>query len=267
MTRDDVKELAAQVPLGSTATFPCPFCIQAWRAEGKPITWRPTRSFSITRENTGVLYHCFRASCTRSSGFIPDVRFEHIKKRLFKPRMYNFPLEELPKDNVLVPRGFTYEELTKAGVRYNPERESYVFDIRDCYGRTCGVVDRDFTGQRSVKAISYWFNDTVKLHFSLCTEVQEHPLLIVEDIPSAIKASRFINTVALLSSHINLEQIQHIRKLTNTVYLALDEDATDKAIKLQKKYGFYFRNFMVIPLSKDVKDMNEKELEEFQERL
>ena len=160
-------------------------------------------------------------------------------------------------------KGFTNEELKEAGVRYNPNRRTYALDIRDCDGHTVGVVDRDYRG-RVPKAISYWFNDVPKLHVR---RTRGGPILVVEDIQSAIKGSRYIDSVALLGSYISMEQAKHLRQLTDTIYLALDEDATATAYKLANKYGFYFRNFQVIPLSKDIKDMNEQELEEFSKRL
>jgi len=250
--RAEVKELAKQVALEETLTTDCPFCKRVWEQQGKPLTWRPNKSFSLSRSSTGVLYHCFRASCGSSSGFLPDVTLEHIPKKEFQPREYSYDLVPLDENTskLFTDKGFTNEELKDAGVRYNPERRTYAFDIRDTNGYTVGVVDRDF-GRRVPKAITYWFNDVTKLHFRGSTG----------------GGSRYIQTVALLSSHINLEQVKHLRTLTDTVYLALDEDATDKAIKLQKRWGFYFRNFTVIPLSNDIKDMDEQELKEFSRRL
>ena len=276
--RAEVKEAAKQIALGETGTVPCPYCMEAWVTQGRPVHWRPARSFSITRDSTGVLYHCFRASCNNSSGFIPDVTLEHIPKKKFTPMLYGYELYplDIDTDTPLLEKGFTCKELHDAGVKYNPIRGTYVFEIRDYQGYTVGYVDRDLTGNRKPKAITYWFNDVPKLHFARVPDTYRRtgdtiatpdPLLIVEDIPSSIKGSRYIDTVALMSSHINLEQVKHLRQLTDTVYLALDEDATDKAIKLQKRYGFYFRNFIVLPLSKDIKDMNNKELREFSERL
>jgi len=263
--RAEVKELAKQVALEETLTIDCPFCKRVWEQQGRPLTWRPNKSFSLSRSSTGVLYHCFRASCGSSSGFLPDVTLEHIPKKEFQPREYSYDLVPLDESTskLFTDKGFTNEELKDAGVRYNPERKTYAFDIRDVNGYTVGIVDRDF-GRRVPKAITYWFNDVPKLHFRGNTG---GPILIVEDIPSAIKGSRYIQTVALLSSHINLEQVKHLRTLTDTVYLALDDDATDKAVKLQKRWGFYFKVFTVLPLSKDIKDMDEQELKEFSERL
>lgn len=224
---------------------------------------------SISRDNLGVLYHCFRSSCKNSSGFLPDITLEYIPKKVFTPKPYSYPL--LPVINeqkqFLLDKGFTEEEIARH-IKYNSTRNTYVYDIKDMQARIVGYVDRDYSSRRDVKAITYWFNDVPKIHFVEPVTKSNPSILIVEDIPSAIKAQRYVQSVALLGSYISMEQAQLLRKITDTVYLALDEDATRTAVMLQKRYGFYFKNFIVLPLSnKDIKDMDDTELKQFAERL
>jgi hypothetical protein len=120
------------------------------------------------------------------------------------------------------------------------------------------VVDRDFSGRRNLKAIAYWFNDVVKLYF---TPVSGEECVIVEDIPSAIKASRLKPAVALMGTHLNDKQANLIRSLYSKVIFALDEDATNKSVKLANKYRLYFDEVAVLPLAKDIKDTSYEELE------
>ena len=45
-----------------------------------------------------------------------------------------------------------------------------------------------------------------------------------------------------------------------TLYIALDEDATVKAINMAKKYRVFFNDVIAIPLKKDIKNMTNEEL-------
>jgi hypothetical protein len=44
--------------------------------------------------------------------------------------------------------------------------------------------------------------------------------------------------------------------------MALDPDATDKAVEILQKYSVFFGNFSVVVLSKDPKDMTDDEIKE-----
>jgi hypothetical protein len=51
------------------------------------------------------------------------------------------------------------------------------------------------------------------------------------------------------------------------MYLALDYDATAKAVEYKKKYSLMFDRFEVVPLMKDIKNMSEPELRKLIESL
>lgn len=228
------------------------------------------KSLSITQRPDGVLYNCYRATCSLGGGFIPMSigLAPKSNKKIFKPKLYTEPLRRLnARDKRWFSQRFeiTTRELANADVKYNPERDTYVFPISDYQGREVGVVDRAYWG-RKPKSIIYWFNDCVKVHFNWLLATTDAALwdssaiLLVEDQLSGIKASRYMNTIVLLGTNFNFEIATHIRNFTSHIVMALDADATSKAIRYKQKFGIMFGNFDVISLSKDIKDMTNDEI-------
>lgn len=263
--RDEILGTAKQLGVGQTRTITCPCCQADWKEQGSPRNWSPERSMSVTRERLGVLYNCFRATCSRGRGFIPTVSSEPEQpKKEFSPNVYVDELTQLPPSQARMLREkfeFTAEDIQREGILWNPKRSTVVFPVRDVRGYTVGYVDRDFLGARDLKAITYWFNDVPKLHIVPHASGLGNTCIIVEDIPSAIKASKYMTAVALLGSHINVDQAAHLSQLFNTAIIALDNDAFLKAIKLRKKYSLYFQELLLFHLTKDIKNMKYKELD------
>ena len=73
--------------------------------------------------------------------------------------------------------------------------------------------------------------------------------------------------LCLLGTHIHDGTIATVQEVWPDAHimLALDKDATTKAIAWKAKIGYLFKNFTVVPLSKDIKDMNEEELNQLLE--
>jgi DNA primase len=89
--------------------------------------------------------------------------------------------------------------------------------------------------------------------------------LLVEDCVSACVASSYFNSIALLGTNIPDESVKYLIKY-DKLYLALDPDATGKAIKLQKKLNYYRPTF-IVPLKKDIKYYSSFELETLRKDL
>lgn len=86
---------------------------------------------------------------------------------------------------------------------------------------------------------------------------------IVEDMLSSKRLEQLgMPSIALLGTHISDKLLKDILDYDPSaeIFLALDNDATAKAVGYKQKFGGMFRNFRVIPLSKDIKDMTEDEL-------
>lgn len=86
---------------------------------------------------------------------------------------------------------------------------------------------------------------------------------IVEDMFSSKRLEQEgLKSVALLGTHMSDTLVKDILDYSPyaKVFLALDEDATAKAVQYRRCYGAIFRNFIIVPLDKDIKDMTNSEL-------
>lgn len=91
------------------------------------------------------------------------------------------------------------------------------------------------------------------------TNVRTGGVIIVEDQLSAIRASDYITSVALLGTHLNEERVQEIKasKLA-PVYLALDNDAISTAVRHVVKYRSVL-TMKLLRLERDIKDLSYEE--------
>lgn len=88
-------------------------------------------------------------------------------------------------------------------------------------------------------------------------------LVIVEDQLSAIRASEYMNAVALLGTNLNEEQAYEIqRQKFQESYIALDADAIKQQTALVIRHRGILR-LTPLMLKKDLKDHTPQELEEF----
>ena len=80
--------------------------------------------------------------------------------------------------------------------------------------------------------------------------------VLVEDSVSAVKLSAHgYNSVALLSTNVNLAKIRDIQEAgAKRVIIALDADASRTAFKIAKDYGLAFDSAKVRIMTQDVKD-------------
>ena len=86
-------------------------------------------------------------------------------------------------------------------------------------------------------------------------------LFVVEDCPSACSVSGLTTGLALMGTTLLDEHIEVIKNYKK-VYIALDKDATGKAILLMKKLRNYVPTKLIV-LNKDLKDMQIGERNEF----
>lgn len=250
---------ACNLEVDESIRIVCPFCNAEHEA-----------SLGLTRTSEGLLYRCFRAKC-RAKGFIssiPGTRRIDLpkKKKAFTPRIFRHDLVALPESvhKLLFDKyGLTKEETNKQGFKYEPKYDRIFMPVFDARGEEFGCITKALRRQSGVpKSLTYFTRETPGIHYVRGATAGGKPVCVVEDILSAVKVSRFINTVALLGTTINNEKIVELRKVTQDLILMLDADACATALYYKKKYSFYFRNFLVIMLSKeDPKDMKEEELE------
>lgn len=236
----------------------CPFC----KAKHES-------SFNIRRLEQGIYYNCYRAACA-VKGFISSLpgttQLECVKKKSFTPKEFTYPLEPLPEwvvTTINKKYEITEEELNEQGYKYSPDTSRIWCPLFGRRGQVYGSQTKVFgAGATGPKTVIYRSAETSGLHYVRQGERRGGAIAITEDILSGIKVSRFVRAVALLGTSLLPNQLAELREETDHLILMLDPDMYSKMINYKRKYSFYFRNFSVILLSKDPKDLPQQELEE-----
>ncbi|KKK47839.1 hypothetical protein LCGC14_3151140 [marine sediment metagenome] len=244
----DIILLGATLSEGQSLRTICPVCKGGTSVE---------KSLSITR-NEGLVWQCYRATCgvkgaTHSAA--------SVKKGLY--------IRERPTWE-----GTTYELPTKVRDRIetlwgikNPPHWYWTTDfggrvamsVRSQSDTHRGWLLRSITGTQRTKVLNFMNPDEEALSW-----YKTQPFaatVIVEDIPSALRASTYVNSVALLGTGVGLDRASEIaRHSTRPLVVALDQDATDTAFRIARKWGLLWGDVIVLPLTRDIKNLNDEEL-------
>lgn len=259
---DRIKLRGQNLHMNQTMSITCPYCEDDWVEQGQPAFWKPEKSMSITRAPNGVLYCCHRVTCDKKgiaySPYAPMSisKAEHTK---FKPMTYphdTICLTKLQEKYLYSKFYLTALMIYDAKIRYAPATNTFVLPILNARGKIIGVVDRDFTGTRTPKTLNYYFEDEPSLYFSpRWGGFKSTTCVIVEDIISANRAGVFGPSCSLLGTAFSKEKIKVLSTFFTRIVLALDNDATQKALDIQKKYGGMFESFRVMYLREDLKNL------------
>lgn len=271
MTKDrqikaEIALLAEVLTVGaSTNGHICPWCQGGARLD---------KSFSVTRTETGVLYNCYRDSCrqaNQSAGFIGSSgvhRWGEAKPKGKEPSPFLgdlLPLEGPMYRSLGTHYGLTRETIDRFGVMQDPIMSRYIIPIRDSYGRILGHIARTPPGDtRKPKTLTFRANPDAPWAAVHCAcPVRE--VVLVEDMWSHMRLMQAypeLSVVALLGTHASLEVAIMIGQLRpHKVTIALDPDATRTAIEMRRAHALLWNcPTVVLPLPKDIKDMDECEL-------
>jgi len=229
----------------------CPVC-------GKKNT------FSVGEQNGQRLYHCFHADCTASgrTGFrlSKDVTTHPLllktkRKQEVVPSSDAF---EMPDTFVPIsrsPEAVAYLKRVNAYEAYLEGRVDLRFDFkmnRIAYLITDGrrVVDaagRTLTGEKP----KWWRYGKSGSPFVCGTG---RVAILLEDCASACCVSDIFSGVALLGTNL-LDTHKKVLQKYDMVYVALDKDATQKALEIVRKLRGVVPATMMI-LNQDLKDMD-----------
>jgi len=219
------------------------------------------RSLSITKDGDGLVWQCFRATCGVSGATNRVASSKSQQKRLTvqKPT-WEGTTYELPtkvKDRVQTLWGITdpphWYWTTDFGGRV-------AMSVRSPQDTHRGWVLRALTPART-KVLNYMNSNEESLSWYKTSPYAS--TVLVEDIPSALRASKYVNSVALLGTGVGFSRATEIAENTSqTVIVALDQDAIDLSFKWAKKYKLMWGDVKVLPLKKDMKNMTEQDLRE-----
>jgi len=267
----ELRGLANGLDIGDTLRTVCPLCGGGSSKE---------RSLAVTREVDKALYICHRASCGARGVIWYTSARELLSQSTGAPNpapkkqdVRPMELIDLPKDwsTYLQDRYyFEPEELTPYVVRYDLLSQRVAWSVLDKLGTRRGYVLRSYIGADPKSLLVLTDKINTSWHMNLHNHTPfPHPaagrgvLLVVEDIPSAIRASKYVPTLALNGT--NLSDIALDEVLSSNfkhITFALDADASEKAVHMARKYRVMFKSTKVLMLKQDIKDMKPRELQE-----
>ena len=247
------------MPMGGHLMMFCPFCDNAH-------PYKP--SMSVTRVDGGLLYNCFRATCGTSGyhGSMPSSMMVRDKEAKTDTNPMLMPTRHLTAEETVFLSGaydLTVEEIENNEIRWLKYAKGIVMPLYTTSGAIFGYNTK-YWNKDKYKSVLYKQSNYPNLHWAYAHDMEASgwgKIIIVEDQLSAIRVSRFGQGVALLGTQMNEDKIVELAKYRpEEVIIALDPDATSKAVDIQQKYALSFKKLRVAPLSSDPKDMTHKKL-------
>lgn len=250
----DVLIYSSELTLGDTTRELCPRCGGGSSGE---------KSLTITLNEDGVVWNCFRASCSEKGTTNREARSNtKTKPEPVPKRVRRFEGTTVPLSEQLLERIESMWGITDPPYWYwTPDLGGRIaMSIRSPKYVHRGWVMRSLNPNSRSKALTYV--DEGEEGMSWYKEHLNAPTVLVEDVPSAVRASRLVNAVALCGTGVGLSRAVEIQKYaTLPIVVALDQDATKEAFKIANKWGLLWGDVKVLPLKKDLKDTDEKELQ------
>lgn len=261
----DIRAVGEGLALGQSASgLVCPDC-KGGRNRDK--------SFVVTRTETGYLYVCHRASCSVAGyvgrfedsggllvrGHTPGKCPQRTQSRTFSGTLAEIPqrIQDFLQENYCIGP----ERSVRGRLKWCVEDERLWMPCIRWDGVETGAQARKLDGTKP-KVLSYRDGDRPGLAWYVPEKAKNFPaVLVVEDQLSALRASEFVPSVALLGTHLSWDRITELATVTNKIHLALDKDATTKSYDYRKKFGAYL-DIRVVALEKDLKNLTPKELED-----
>ena len=271
--RQELKLLARGLVRGTGQSgLLCPFC-HGGRTEEK--------SMSIhVRDDSMVLYICHRASCGKHGRIFPNgnvisseatPQAKQWEPRWFKGETRGLSAEEC---RVLDARfGLGLIDIRRHRLAYSEEYRRLVVPVFNTSGTIRGyelrVFNRDLSDVKEPKTLHFKHLDQPWIGwFSNGREFSPaNPVVLVEDVISAMKVAHQYVAVSLMGSHVSMDDLFEVTKLTDNIILALDRDATEKALGFKKKYRFLCPNLRVMILQQDLKYSTDDEIQKLMEAI
>lgn len=141
-------------------------------------------------------------------------------------------------------------------VAFDPKLNRVCYLIRDEAGSVVGAVGRALGNERPK---THNYPGSAKVPF---TVKNGSTLVLVEDCASAASVTRLpgVSGMALQGTVLKNEFIPFLQ-VFDQVIVALDLDATKKALTIKNSLTYHHPNVKLWRLNKDIKDMDDNELE------
>ena len=248
-----VEELTLQ-PLGSLR-LDCPVC-------------QKKNTFSVRDTGYERMFNCFYANCDTKGRTGKRLTTNNAKSVLQQPKPtlqtkpdvpFELPDTFVPLtrrqqaiDYVRSVNSYSAYLANVVDIMYDIRQDRVVFLVKD--GKN--VVDA--VGRSLTNRKPKWYrygksNSGFVLHYD------DSNIFVVEDCPSATSLYNCVSSVALLGTNLLQSHIDVLKKY-NKVVVALDKDATIKAVELSRKIS-QFVNCTVAFLTEDLKNLKDEERE------
>lgn len=256
--QDQITLEFSDLPDGFTAAGElCPVCRGGATKE---------RTLSVTRREGRLYWKCHRASCAFAGSDAVGFVSNHIKTQAVQCRgvvgreyaRHAGPVSQAFREYLREKYCITERHISRFGIGWDEDTDRLVLPVQDAQSNLLGVNLRSLSNQQPKSklhvesgALSWYINRTTP------------GVIIVEDQFSAIRASDYLSSVALLGTHFNEDNAYYIKKhARGPVYLALDADAWNQAVRLVVQHRGILP-MRLVKLPKDLKDMGDEELNSF----
>lgn len=244
---------ALDLPVGESKRIRCPQCGA-----------KDEDSMKITRHHSGVSAVCFRGKCgyrwyngSRPSGQ-PDTKHKLPNKSVFdRPTT---ALTSKQKRFLCSKYGLTEKDIRKNRFKAQVDEPRLVMPILDPVGDIVGYVAKKMAPCPGRKSLTHWHKDAPPMHYPECLR-RDGPVFIVEDTLSGVRVARHARTRVLLGTYLHPLAIEQLKRETNSIVLALDNDMVPKMVDYARKLRGLF-DVRIVVWPKDPKDCSEEELTE-----
>lgn len=227
-------------------------------------------TFSVNDDGMQRLWFCFHADCNVSGRTGIKLSRDHASK-VFKRSQAIAPVPrtsntyEMPNTFVSLSRNLDAELYVKsvdaydaylagrADIRYDFKRNRVVYIVKNG-NAAVDAVGRSIDG-RGPK----WYRYGNSQQPFVCGTGE--CVAVVEDCASACSVSHLVTGLALLGTNLLDEHIQVIKRYSR-VFVALDKDATDKALTMVKILCRHVPTKLMV-LNRDLKNLTREERDDF----
>jgi len=226
-------------------------------------------TLSVSDNGYERMYNCFYADCDVKG--VTGKRLTKTNSRMvfekkLKPSIKHTPFVEFQLPTTFVPlsrnqKAIDYVRSVNSYQAYLDNRADIMYDIR--FDRVTFLVkDKgrvvDAIGRTLADKKPKWYRYG-KTNFGFHIHNNSDNIFIVEDCPSACSIADKVSTLALMGTNLLQQHVDIIKKYKNAV-VALDKDATLKAMEMTKKISHYV-NCKVAILTDDLKNLKDNERE------
>ena len=250
---------------GQSIRMVCPFC-------GGGSSGERSMSIKLSEENGLLLYHCFRANCP-AAGVIGNtgnvIRMTRPAPSTWQPWDCSSMDPYIPDAAMEKVQAWRLS-VVASSILWDHDTNRLALPVYGPMEDLRGYVLRE-VGNRRPKTLSARLRNDVPFQSWTRRGYQLHEpsrIYVVEDIPSAERL-RYLGrqAVALLGCTPSDEALTEIafearRRGGCEIAVALDADATQQALRLQRQYSMRGPS-RVLVLPKDIKDMTDIEVTEW----